>query len=211
MVDRGTRRISSAEAAAGKIAYEAHGNGWRFAAGHRIRIEIAQDDHPFVQFSSVPSSTTLNGVSLHIPVREGGSIGGGPENPSVAISAPGACATQTTGTKGNDELSGTDAGDEIKGGRGNDKLDGLGGDDCLRGNAGGDRLRGGAGADQLAGGPGADALSGGDGDDELKARAGGRDLVRCGPGKDTAVVDARDRVRGCEKVRLKGEGGGKTD
>ena len=29
----------------------------------------------------------------------------------------------------------------------------------------------------------------------------GRDVVRCGPGKDRAKVDRRDRVRGCERVR----------
>ena len=210
LVDRGTRRISSAEAATGEIAYELHGNGWRFAAGHRIRIEVAQDDHPFVQFSSVPSSTTLSGVRLRIPVREGGSIGGSPVNPPGAVNPPGTepaaagpCVSEAKGTKGNDDLTGSEGGDEIKGGRGNDKLDGLGGEDCLRGNAGTDRLRGGVDADRLAGGRGPDTLSGGDGDDELKARAGGRDLVKCGPGKDKAVVDARDRVRGCEKVRRK--------
>jgi hypothetical protein len=42
---------------------------------------------------------------------------------------------------------------------------------------------------------------GGGGRDRVKARGGGRNVVRCGKGRDKAVVDRRDRVRGCEKVR----------
>jgi dienelactone hydrolase len=210
LVDRGTRRISSAESGAGQITYELHGNGWRFDPGHRIRIEIAQDDFPFVRSSSVPSSTTLDGVSLRVPVREGGSIGGGPENPpgGQAPNAAGPCANQAKGTKKNDKLVGTADGDDIRGGRGNDKVSGGDGDDCLRGNRGRDRVRGGAGDDDASGGPGADRLIGGDGADEVKARGGGRDRVRCGSGKDVAKVDGRDTVRGCEKVKREGAGGG---
>jgi hemolysin type calcium-binding protein/X-Pro dipeptidyl-peptidase-like protein len=196
MVDRGTRRISSPEAATGEVAYELHGNGWRFAAGHRIRIEIAQDDHPFVQFSSVPSSTTLAGVNLYVPVREGGSLGGGPE---------GSCATLTAGTKKKDKLKGTDGGDKIKGRGGNDRVKALGGEDCVKGNRGRDRLKGNQGDDKISGGPGKDRLSGGGGNDKIRARRGGRDIVRCGKGRDKAIVDARDRVRGCEKVRRGGK------
>ena len=76
LVDRGVQRVSEP---AGTLHYELHGNGWRFDAGHRIRIEIAQDDSPYLVVSSVPSSTSIGGVRLHVPVREGGSIGGGPE------------------------------------------------------------------------------------------------------------------------------------
>jgi len=69
MVDRGPRRVSDAEAQSGSVIFQLHGNGWRFAQGHRIRIELAQDDDPFLKASSVPSSLTLTGVDLAIPVR----------------------------------------------------------------------------------------------------------------------------------------------
>ncbi|HYU62103.1 MAG TPA: CocE/NonD family hydrolase [Solirubrobacterales bacterium] len=206
LVDRGTRRVSSAEAATGQLTYELHGNGWRFAAGHRIRIEIAQDDHPYVQFSTVPSSTTLDGVTLLVPVREGGSIGGGPENPPGAGSAAGPCATQAQGTKKDDHLEGTESGDTIKGRRGDDRIRGNGGDDCVKGNSGEDRVKGNDGEDKVSGGTGEDTLSGGDGEDTIKARGGGRDKVRCGKGEDTAVVDPRDKVHGCEHVHGGGKG-----
>jgi hypothetical protein len=35
----------------------------------------------------------------------------------------------------------------------------------------------------------------------LIARGGGKDLVDCGPGRDTVIRDRADRIRGCEVVR----------
>jgi predicted acyl esterase len=67
LVDRGPRRL---DRASGTATYQLQGNGWRFEAGHRIRIEIAQDDHPFLKFSTVPSSATLTHVTLRIPTLE---------------------------------------------------------------------------------------------------------------------------------------------
>jgi hypothetical protein len=67
MVDRGPRRVTAPN---GSVEYQLHGNGWRFEPGHRIRIEITQDDDPFLRASNIPSSSTINGVHLKIPVRE---------------------------------------------------------------------------------------------------------------------------------------------
>lgn len=67
MVDRGIRRVTAPN---GTVTYELHGNGWRFHAGHKIRIEIAQDDDPYAKSSSLASSTTITGVTLVIPTVE---------------------------------------------------------------------------------------------------------------------------------------------
>ena len=83
----------------------------------------------------------------------------------------------------------------------NNVLRGLGGNDRLYGRGGNDTLYGGAGNDLLDGGLGLDRLFGGTGNDTIRARDGRRDVVDCGPGRDTAVVDRRDAVRGCETVR----------
>lgn len=99
--------------------------------------------------------------------------------------ATGAGATPVktvVGTNGPDVLRGGSRGDKLYGKGGNDRLFGLGGNDLL------------------VGGPGADLLVGGAGNDRLGARDGARDTVRCGPGRDIAVVDAQDRVRSCESV-----------
>jgi RTX calcium-binding nonapeptide repeat (4 copies) len=76
------------------------------------------------------------------------------------------------------------------------------GSDRLFGGRGNDRLFGGAGSDRLHGGPGRDRLVGGSGGDRLLARDGARNLVTCGGGRDVATVDRRDRLSGCERVRI---------
>jgi dienelactone hydrolase len=67
MVDRGPYRVVSAS---GPATFELHGNAWRFEPGHKIRIELTQDDGNFVKTSEVASTITIDGVHLRIPVRE---------------------------------------------------------------------------------------------------------------------------------------------
>ena len=90
----------------------------------------------------------------------------------------------------------------LNGTSGPDLLRGLGGDDWLLGLGGADRLFGGAGNDHLVGGPGRDVLDGGTGKDRIEARDKARDVIRCGPGRDTVIADRVDSVaRNCEVVR----------
>jgi dienelactone hydrolase len=67
LVDRGPFRVAQPTATS---TWDLHGNGWRFAKEHRIRIEVSQDDSPFMKSSSQPSSLTLSRVRLDLPVRE---------------------------------------------------------------------------------------------------------------------------------------------
>ena len=114
------------------------------------------------------------------------------------------------GTPGRDLLRGLGGPDLLYGGPGADRLEGGPGDDRVFGGAGADRLDGGAGsdrvggdagADHLRGGPGRDRIAGGAGADVIEARDGRVDVVLCGPGRDRAAVDRRDRVRACEDLR----------
>jgi hypothetical protein len=104
------------------------------------------------------------------------------------------------GTRHADHLRGTPYADVLDGRGGKDVLQGLGGNDRLDGGSGNDRLLGGPGKDHLVGGSGKDRLDGGSGNDVISARDGRRDVVRCGPGRDSATVDRTDDVRGCERV-----------
>jgi dienelactone hydrolase len=70
MADRGPSRVTTAQAAAGEVTWELHGNGWRFQTGHRIRIELSQDDQPFMKATTVTSSLSLTGADLLIPTVE---------------------------------------------------------------------------------------------------------------------------------------------
>jgi Ca2+-binding RTX toxin-like protein len=91
--------------------------------------------------------------------------------------------------------------DVLRGGAGNDQLSDTGGANLLDGGGGDDLLRGGVGADRMLGGSGVDRFWGGGGADRISARDGLLERVACGSGRDTARVDAKDRVRACEKLR----------
>jgi predicted acyl esterase len=67
MLDRGVRRVESPNQT---TVFDLHGNGWQFGKGHRIRIELAQDDDPYIKQSTQASSLTLIEVELRIPIRQ---------------------------------------------------------------------------------------------------------------------------------------------
>ncbi|MEA2473797.1 MAG: hypothetical protein QOE06_1712 [Thermoleophilaceae bacterium] len=84
---------------------------------------------------------------------------------------------------------------------------GRGGNDVLSGGVfGAATIYGGAGNDRIHAGDDYDTVDhvyGGSGNDLIRARDPGkgyRDIVACGPGTDTAIVDRRDSVSGCEHV-----------
>jgi hypothetical protein len=59
-----------------------------------------------------------------------------------------------------------------------------------------------AGKDRFDGGPGKDKLKTLGGRDKIFAADGAKDKIRCGSGRDKAIVDAKDNVGGdCERVK----------
>ena len=72
--------------------------------------------------------------------------------------------------------------------------------DTIDARAGDDRIFAFAGRDVVRGGAGSDRIDLGIGNDVVRARDGRPDSIMCGPGRDIAIVDARDSVRGCETV-----------
>lgn len=130
------------------------------------------------------------------------------------------------GGSGDDNIVGNDGSDTIFGGSGTDNLFGgnerfgssLTGDDTIFGGSGPDTLLGGSGTDKLNGGSGRDfivdgplddqapdTLSGGSGNDSLYSvsvpASRDKDIVNCGSGDDTAIVDKQDTVLpNCENV-----------
>jgi Ca2+-binding RTX toxin-like protein len=81
-----------------------------------------------------------------------------------------------------------------------ENVDGGGVEDTFTGSGGRNRLDGGAGEDYVDGRRGSDQLLGGASIDVVRGRDGRtRDTVRCGRGKDFAIVNRGDRVgRDCE-------------
>jgi Ca2+-binding RTX toxin-like protein len=89
-------------------------------------------------------------------------------------------------------IVGTESGQKIVGTKFADRINALGGDDVVLGYAGPDKIRGGDDNDKQYGGRG---------NDIIYSEGGFRDLVNCGRGTDTAYVDSKDRVVGCERKR----------
>lgn len=116
MVDRGVHTLASPK---GTAVIDLHGNGWRFPKGHVVRIELAQDDDPYIKRSNQPSSLALASARLDIPIREGsatipgtapaplpGVAGGGPGGPGgpavaggpvVSLHAPAIASDESRG------------------------------------------------------------------------------------------------------------------
>jgi Ca2+-binding RTX toxin-like protein len=152
------------------------------------------------------------------------------------------------GTNGKNEMHAMGGGDTVRGLGKPDDIYGDSGHDDLFGGPGGDRIYGGPGWDLVHGKKNADklfetedrvasstahqkqriefgnnrkvdVLMGDSGDDTIRAKNGNRDIIRGGPGRDTAYVDGADKVKGVEeKVVLKvcedgidNDGDGKID
>jgi hypothetical protein len=104
------------------------------------------------------------------------------------------------GGEGADVLDGDGGDDSLWGGDGRDRLFGGAGNDRVLGGAKGDEVHGDAGSDRLSPGTGRDRVWGGPGNDTISARDGSRDVIDCGTGLDRVTADARDHLRGCERV-----------
>lgn len=101
---------------------------------------------------------------------------------------------------GPDFFNGHSGRDHVWGGAGNDWLRAGLGNDAIEGGPGNDDLVAMQGRDTVHGRRGDDRVDGGDGEDRLSGDAGA-DLVLCGTGRDSATVDAHDRVlEDCESV-----------
>ncbi len=50
------------------LEYAMFGNGWAFGAGHRLRLEVTQNDAPFLRVNNIASTISYDTVRLTLPV-----------------------------------------------------------------------------------------------------------------------------------------------
>ena len=43
------------------------GNGWDFASNHRIRLEVTQNDSPYLRTDNLPSAISYTAMTLTLP------------------------------------------------------------------------------------------------------------------------------------------------
>jgi hypothetical protein len=151
---------------------------------------------------SGPITATFDGVADDGFAGEADNYGADLENLEGVSTAPSIHFAGTDGPNGVQMRS--ESADVLSGLGGDDVIDAANGNDIIDGGAGNDTLSGGGNDDQITGGPGLDSLSGEGsgsgfyisiaGNDTIDARDGVREQLNCGPGADTAIVDALDVV-----------------
>ncbi len=194
--------------------FQLHPNGWRFAAGHSVRLELLPFDLPYGRFSNLQLPITVSDLDLRLPSNDppdGGQVGEPapklvPEGYELAVDylpqgpgtgAPGgAGAGNQAGAFGRgpcaNALTGGKGRDRLRGTPGSDRIDGLRGRDRIFGRGGDDCLIGDKGRDRIAGGRGDDLVAGRNHRDRLKGGPG-HDLIKGGSGSDR--INSRDGER----------------
>jgi predicted acyl esterase len=84
LVDRGVHMLAEPS---GTVVVDLHGNGWRFLEGHRLRLELTQDDDPYVKSSNRAGSLAISEVRLAVPIRETAPGTPGESGPIVRVRA----------------------------------------------------------------------------------------------------------------------------
>lgn len=69
LVSRGAYRAVAPRPSGETATFELFGNHWRFEAGHRVLLEVTQDDSPYFRTDNFPSLTTIDTARLTLPVR----------------------------------------------------------------------------------------------------------------------------------------------
>jgi predicted acyl esterase len=66
LVDRGVVRLRPGSA----VAFDLNGNGYRFARGHQVKLELLGRDSPTYRAANRPFSVTVRDLTIALPTRE---------------------------------------------------------------------------------------------------------------------------------------------
>jgi hypothetical protein len=194
--------------------------------------ELYPDDNPYTPSVPPPGPDTVAGgpgndqvwyldhqsavrVSLDSVANDGGATDVDNVQPDVERIVGSGHDDVLAGSAAANEIDARDGADRVTGGDGDDKVYGNNGSDALDGGTGNNTLVGNNDDDTIVGGPGVDSFNGDGagggffvviGNDAINAADGNAEPVACGPGADTATVDASDQVasdemNACETVR----------
>jgi len=101
LVTRGTYRI--ADAGPSRVEYQLAPQGYRFPAGHRVKLELTANDAPYYQASNIPAVVTIGDVELLLPLLDA------PARPTPAVPAAPSPATGSPGAGPGGRLPATGA------------------------------------------------------------------------------------------------------
>lgn len=84
LVTRGAYRYTGSPGLA-SVDTPLQGNGWNFASGHMIRLEVTQDDAPYLRPDDLPSAITYTSVTLTLPTPTPAGAAPNPVNASAEV------------------------------------------------------------------------------------------------------------------------------
>jgi fermentation-respiration switch protein FrsA (DUF1100 family) len=67
LVTRGAKRVLRHGLGSTTVRYRLFGNHWRFAAGHRLELEVVPDDGPYLRTNNFPAVVTIEQGQLSLP------------------------------------------------------------------------------------------------------------------------------------------------
>jgi predicted acyl esterase len=65
LVDRGVYALTDGQS--GRITFQLHGNGYHFAKGHRIWLQLLGRDAPYYQAGNTPFSVKVKNLRVTLP------------------------------------------------------------------------------------------------------------------------------------------------
>jgi hypothetical protein len=75
LITRGTYRLDvqgGYDTPSGQIRIPLFGNQYDFPVGHKIRLDLTQQDTPYLRISNVPSTIVFGSPTLTLPTRQSG-------------------------------------------------------------------------------------------------------------------------------------------
>ena len=67
LITRGVYSLKTNQS--GKITFQLHGNGYRFAAGHTIELELLGRDAPYYQAGNFPVTVDVSKLTVSLPTK----------------------------------------------------------------------------------------------------------------------------------------------
>lgn len=67
LVTRGEYRWTGAPGTTTTVSYALLGSGWIFQAGHQVRIEVTQNDAPYMRLDNYASAVQYSSIRLTLP------------------------------------------------------------------------------------------------------------------------------------------------
>jgi predicted acyl esterase len=67
LITRGVYSLNSNQS--GKITFQLHGNGYRFAPGHSVELQLLGRDAPYYQAGNFPVSVNVSNLTISLPTK----------------------------------------------------------------------------------------------------------------------------------------------